>query len=58
MLCAMCSKVFVTTPHADHIKPVQSAGDPLFYAESNIQFLHPACHGKKTVEDMRKGLTR
>jgi 5-methylcytosine-specific restriction endonuclease McrA len=57
-LCAMCGLAFVSTPHGDHIEPVTSADDPLFYKESNIQFLHPGCHGEKTKQDVRKGLTR
>lgn len=57
--CAACNRVFgKESPHADHIVPVQSADDPLFYEPSNIQFLHPACHGMKTKRDVRSGLTR
>jgi len=57
--CAMCGKAFGSeSPHADHIVPVLSADDPLFYEESNIQFLHPACHGRKTDADVRAGATR
>lgn len=57
--CAACGLVFgSTTPHGDHIQPVKSAGDALFFDESNIQFLHAECHGKKTADDVRAGLTR
>jgi 5-methylcytosine-specific restriction endonuclease McrA len=59
IVCAMCGLAFGSEPpHADHIIPVTSADDPLFYDESNIQFLHPGCHGEKTKQDVRKGLTR
>jgi 5-methylcytosine-specific restriction endonuclease McrA len=57
--CGICGKAFgVESPHADHIVPVLSADDPLFYEETNIQFLHPACHGRKTSDDVRAGTTR
>lgn len=58
-LCAMCGLAFGTkTPHGDHIIPVTSADDPLFFDEDNIQFLHPECHGEKTKIDVKRGLTR
>jgi len=58
-LCGICGKAFGTnSPHADHIIPVQSADDPLFFKPDNIQFLHPECHSKKTKTDVRLGLTR
>lgn len=58
-LCAECGKAFGgVSPHGDHIVPVQDESDPLFYDESNIQFLHPACHGRKTQMDVKRGLTR
>lgn len=58
-LCAVCGLAFGgESPHADHIVPVKSADDPLFYVESNIQFLHPDCHGRKTASDVRRGATR
>lgn len=57
--CAMCKRAFGGEGfHADHIVPVQSADDPLFYEESNIQFLHPACHSIKTAQDVDAGATR
>lgn len=57
--CGICSLVFGNeSPHADHIIPVKGEGDPLFYDESNIQFLHAKCHGLKTKGDVRQGLTR
>lgn len=57
--CGMCGRVFgAESPHADHIVPVMNEDDPLFYAEHNIQFLHPACHGEKTAGDVRGGRTR
>jgi hypothetical protein len=55
----MCKKPFGgASPHADHITPVHSQDDPLFFDESNIQFLHPECHAEKTRKDMKAGLTR
>lgn len=58
-LCAMCSRPFGTeSPHGDHIIPVQSNDDPLFYNENNIQFLHPKCHAEKTERDVKAGRTR
>lgn len=57
--CAMCGLAFgVESPHADHIVPVQSNDDPLFYEPTNIQFLHPDCHAQKTVRDVAAGTTR
>lgn len=57
--CAMCGRVFGKEAfHADHIMPVNGADDPLFFDESNIQFLHPDCHGQKTKTDVLRGLTR
>jgi 5-methylcytosine-specific restriction endonuclease McrA len=57
--CAMCCKAFgAESPHADHIIPVLSAEDPLFYDPNNIQFLHPDCHGRKTDGDVKAGATR
>lgn len=57
--CAICGRAFGSeSPHADHIVPVLSAEDPLFYEEKNIQFLHPDCHGRKTKQDVRLGRTR
>ena len=59
VLCAMCGLAFGSdSPHADHIVPVQSNDDPLFFEPNNIQFLHPECHASKTVQDVRQGLTR
>ena len=58
-MCGMCKKPFgALSPHADHIQPVHDDSDPLFYDESNIQFLHPECHAKKTQQDVKQGLTR
>lgn len=58
-MCGICGKPFGgDSPHGDHIQPVSGQDDPLFFDEGNIQFLHPACHGKKTAEDVRNGLTR
>ena len=58
-LCAACGKAFGSeSPHGDHIVPVMDESDPLFYEESNIQFLHPSCHGRKTQGDVKRGLTR
>lgn len=59
VLCAKCGLAFGSvSPHADHIIPVQSNDDPLFYDADNIQFLHPACHAEKTVQDVAQGATR
>lgn len=59
LLCGMCGRVFgAESPHADHIMPVISQDDPLFFEPTNIQFLHPACHGEKTARDVREGRTR
>ncbi len=59
VVCAMCKRAFGAEGfHADHIVPVQSADDPLFYDERNIQFLHPACHSIKTAQDVESGSTR
>lgn len=58
-MCAVCGKAFGSeSPHGDHIVPVQDESDPLFYDESNIQFLHASCHGRKTASDVRRGVTR
>lgn len=55
----MCGRAFgASSPHGDHIIPVSGQDDPLFFEESNIQFLHPECHGKKTAADVRQGTTR
>lgn len=59
VLCAACGLAFGAEGfHADHIEPVQSADDPLFYEPTNIQFLHPSCHSKKTRQDESDGKTR
>lgn len=59
VVCGMCGLAFgLVSPHADHIIPVTSEDDPLFFDEANIQFLHPACHGRKTDEDVKAGRTR
>lgn len=59
VLCAECGLAFGgCSPHADHIIPVQSNDDPLFYDPDNIQFLHPECHAAKTVRDVNAGATR
>lgn len=42
----------------DHVIPVSGPDDPLFWDESNWQPLSNSCHGKKTIEDRKKGLTR
>jgi 5-methylcytosine-specific restriction endonuclease McrA len=58
-MCAVCGLAFgLEPPHADHIIPVQSKDDPLFFEPSNIQFLHSHCHGLKTASDVANGLTR
>lgn len=59
VVCGLCGKAFGNvSPHADHIIPVTGEDDPLFYDETNIQFLHPECHGVKTKKDVALGLTR
>jgi 5-methylcytosine-specific restriction protein A len=57
-MCDRCGKMISGSIHCDHITPVASASDPLFYDRENIQFLHPGCHAEKTAEDKQKGLTR
>jgi hypothetical protein len=42
----------------DHITPVKSKNDPLFWVHSNHQGLSLACHALKTMEDRAKGMTR
>lgn len=57
--CAMCGQSLgLESPHFDHIQPVTDANDPRFYDPTNIQFLHPGCHAKKTNRDVRNGKTR
>ena len=46
-LCLHCDRKAAT--QIDHIKPVESKDDPLFYEESNLQALCSSCHSKKTV---------
>jgi 5-methylcytosine-specific restriction endonuclease McrA len=59
LVCAMCGSGFGNvSPHADHIIPVAGQDDALFFDESNIQLLHPRCHGIKTKQDMKAGKTR
>lgn len=59
VVCAACGLAFGAGGfHADHMQPVTSEDDPLFFDPQNIQFLHPECHGKKTARDVRQGLTR
>jgi 5-methylcytosine-specific restriction enzyme A len=42
----------------DHIIPIKSEGDPLFWEHGNHQGLSRNCHAMKTAEDRRQGLTR
>lgn len=59
VVCGVCGLAFGSvSPHADHIIPVIGEDDPSFYREDNIQFLHPACHGRKTERDVKAGRTR
>lgn len=46
-LCVHCDRKAAT--QIDHIKPVESKDDPLFYEESNLQALCAPCHSRKTV---------
>jgi len=59
-LCVECEKRGNYTPATlvDHITPVQSAFDPLFYDCQNFQSLCRACHQQKTFADRAAGLTR
>jgi len=59
-LCAECEKRgnYVSATLVDHITPVQSAFDPLFYDTDNFQSLCRACHQQKTFSDRAAGLTR
>lgn len=57
-LCRMCDAKGVTSPAVcvDHITPVTSAEDPLFWQASNHQPLCHSCHSEKTMtEDVGKG---
>jgi 5-methylcytosine-specific restriction protein A len=58
--CARCLRVGKREPAqmVDHIRPVQSADDPLFWQVSNHQSLSRRCHAVKTAEDKMRGLTR
>lgn len=59
-LCKMCLDEDRVAPAVmvDHIVPVQSADDPLFWDTRNHQGLCNPCNGKKTAADIKKGLTR
>jgi len=59
-LCALCEArgLYTAATLVDHITPVQSAHDPLFYAPDNWQSLCRACHAQKTAHDRAHGLTR
>ncbi len=59
-LCVLCEKAGKTrgATLVDHIVPVSSADDPLFWVESNHQALCSPCHRVKTAKDKRQGLTR
>ena len=56
--CDMCGTAINGMIHVDHIQPVSGPKDAAFYRRSNLQFLHPGCHSKKTREDTVKGATR
>ena len=47
-LCVMCKPRLTQATVVDHIVPVESRDDPLFYAETNHQALCRQCHGYKT----------
>jgi len=60
-LCVRCLKSGRTTvaQHVDHIIPVESATDELFWPPSNHQALCASCHGKKTFyEDKGRGRSK
>jgi len=59
-LCVECERRGNYTPASlvDHITPVQSREDPLFYDTGNFQSLCRACHTQKTFSDRAAGLTR
>lgn len=48
-LCVQCKKEGKITPSTtvDHIRPILSEDDPLFWDEENHQALCTSCHGKK-----------
>lgn len=52
-LCCQCHAAGVTRPaaHVDHITPVASASDPLFWKPSNHQPLCHPCHSRKTATE-------
>lgn len=57
-LCVRCLAAgkTVAAECTDHIKPVTSAADPLFWTPSNHQSLCWSCHSiKTTTEDAGKG---
>lgn len=47
-LCVMCKPKITAATLVDHIVPVTSAGDPLFYEPTNHQSLCRDCHSVKT----------
>jgi len=59
-LCVECEQRGQYTPATliDHIRPVQSRDDPLFFDTDNFQSLCRACHARKTAADRASGLTR
>lgn len=59
-LCVECLKEGHAEPSTvlDHIVPHHGQDDPLFWDQDNWQALCASHHGRKTVEDTRKGLTR
>lgn len=57
-LCVRCLAAEVTraAEHVDHIEPVSSGSDPLFWKSSNHQALCQSCHSRKTAtEDTGRG---
>ncbi|TWU67291.1 HNH endonuclease [Crateriforma conspicua] len=48
----------VPANEVDHIIPSQGIDDPNHWDEDNLQSLCKPCHSRKTLSDMRAGLTR
>ena len=58
-LCVLCPPGDRRPASAvDHIIPVSSGSDPIFWDATNHQPVCQSCHSRKTVDDRRKGLTR
>src|SRR5262249_48624279 len=58
-LCKRCESNgrLTLSQMVDHIVPVESGADPLFWAADNHQALCWPCHRIKTAQDIREGVT-